>query len=184
MLEHANRDDAVEFLTLHRPVVLQFEADAIGKAAFLRPFAGDLQLLFAQRDAGEIDARRRFRDIHAHPAPAGADFQHPLVRLKQQLGRDMALLGNLRLLQADAGRIVIGTGILPVLVQEQLEQLFREIVVMGDVALVVVDGKAALELLQGNAADQKGCHRDVEDFVGGVLFHHGQEIVDVAVFHE
>ena len=55
MLEHADRDDAVE-----RPVdvavVLQLEAGAVDETFLRRAAVGDAVLLLRQRDAGDVGA--------------------------------------------------------------------------------------------------------------------------------
>ena len=57
-----------------------------------------------------------------------------MASLDQQLCGDVALLGELRLLQTQIRCVEIGTAILPVGVQEQRVQAIVEIVVMRDVA--------------------------------------------------
>ena len=52
-----------------------------------------------------------------------------------QLGGDMALLGELRLLERHVGPLEIGAGILHVLVEEEPVELARQVVVVLDVAL-------------------------------------------------
>ena len=74
------------------------------------------------------------REIQAHAAPAAADVQRLQPRsVEGQLGGDMALLGELRLVEPGAGPVEIGAGILPVDVEEQVVELRRQIVVVLDV---------------------------------------------------
>ena len=57
-----------------------------------------------------------------------------MALVDQQLGGDMALLGELRLLERLPLVLEIGAGILPVGIEEQLIEAMVEIVMMGDVA--------------------------------------------------
>ncbi|MNL35205.1 hypothetical protein D3C87_1572200 [compost metagenome] len=99
MFEHSDGDDAIVALGRRQVIiVLQLETDAVGETPPGGSFAGNLQLLGRQRDAGHVDAGA-FRQIHRHAAPAGADFQRLLAGLCQKLCHDMAFLGDLRLVQ-------------------------------------------------------------------------------------
>ena len=89
--------------------------------------------LSCSSDAGDLDTQL-LRQIESQPAPAAADLQHPQSGLEQQLGGDVLLLPQLGGLEIVVTRREIGAGILPVRIQEQFEQLGREIVVMGHVA--------------------------------------------------
>ena len=134
MLEHADRDDAVEPLG-HRAVVQQLERHAVrqplGRGA--RPRLG--QLLGREGDAGDARAMLA-RQGQRQPAPAAADVQHVQVRpVQAQLGGDVPLLGGLRLLQRLVAAREIGAGVLPVAVQEQAVEAAVQIVVMRHVAL-------------------------------------------------
>jgi hypothetical protein len=60
-------------------------------------------LLGRKRHPGDVDARR-LRQEQAEPAPTGADVQHLLAGVKIELGRDVALLGPLRLSMDASGR--------------------------------------------------------------------------------
>ena len=79
MLEHADRDDAVE-----RPVdvaiVLQLEARALGQALFRGALVGDGVLLLRQRDAGHVGAGD-LGEIEPKAAPAAADVEHAQVAI-------------------------------------------------------------------------------------------------------
>ncbi len=77
MLEHADRDDAVE-RTGHVAVVLQVEARALGEALLGGALVGDGVLLLRQGDAGDVGAGR-LGEIQAEPAPAAADIEHAQI---------------------------------------------------------------------------------------------------------
>ena len=77
VLEHADRDDAVEFFP-QVAIVLHAELDRAGQVLFSRAFAGALPLLLRQRDAGDSGAAE-FREIKRKPAPAAADVERALA---------------------------------------------------------------------------------------------------------
>ena len=97
MLEHADRDDAVEPL-VEQAIVLELELHMVRHAGRRRPLARDLQLVLGQGDAEHVDAGDLVQ-VQRHPAPAAADVEHPLPRLERELGGDMRLLVELRLLE-------------------------------------------------------------------------------------
>ena len=104
----------------------------------LRPFsaarvARDCELFLRQRDAGDPRAAV-FGEIERKPAPAGADVEHALAGLDQQLGREMALLGELGVVERLVGRLEIGAAVLPVGVEEQRVEPAVEVIVMSDIA--------------------------------------------------
>src|ERR1019366_2527591 len=71
MLEHADRNDAVESLG-DVAIILQLKAGALGEALFCRALVGDRVPLLRERDAGCIDAAD-FGQVKPKPAPAAAD---------------------------------------------------------------------------------------------------------------
>ena len=77
------------------------------------------------RDAGEEQGKA---------APAAADVEHALTRREAELGGDMRLLRRLRGLEAHLRLGEIGAAILEVGIEEEPEEVGREIVMMGDVA--------------------------------------------------
>src|SRR5437867_4927277 len=85
MLEHADRNDAVEPIP-DSAIVLQLESDPIRQSALRRPLLGDTQLFFAQGDAQNVYAAG-LRQIKAEPAPSRANIEHPLAALEQELRR-------------------------------------------------------------------------------------------------
>jgi hypothetical protein len=88
---------------------------------------GEGDLVRRQRDADHIDIIVAVK-IEREAAPAAADIEHPHARLEVQLGGDMRLLVELRLLEAVAGGAIVSAGILPVLVEEQFIEAPRQIV--------------------------------------------------------
>ena len=133
MLEHPDRDDAVE-LTLHLTVVEKLEADGLGKALGASALLRCSELLLAQGDSGHVDMGG-FGEIEAKAAPAGADVENFQSVAEIELGGKVALLGGLRLLERHALLLEISAGILPVAVEEQLVETVIEIVMVLDVAL-------------------------------------------------
>ena len=146
MLEHADRHDAIE-TSSDVAIVLQPDIDAVGEARLRDAPPGRLELGLRQRDAGDTGAGDA-RQIERQTAEAAADVEHVLPGLDNQLGGDVAFLGQLRAFQRLPGMIEIGAGILQVRVQKKGEQPLVEIVVMRDVspgAPPVVERRPLLE---------------------------------------
>ena len=97
-----------------------------------------LVLFFRQRHAGDVGATG-FREIEAKAAPARADVENLHAGLDVELGGEMALLGQLRVFQRAVIGLEIGAGILPVAVEEEVVELARQIVMVGDVVLGLAD---------------------------------------------
>src|SRR4029077_7086250 len=74
------------------------------------------------------------RKIQRQPAPAASDVQQFLTGLQAQLGGQMQFLVGLGGLQIVVVAAEIGAAVLPVLVEEEVIERAREVVVMGDVA--------------------------------------------------
>ena len=73
MLEHADRDDPVEFLR-HVAIVLQPERDAVREAFFGCAPRCECVLLLGQGDAGDVGVQQ-LGEIEREPAPAAADVE-------------------------------------------------------------------------------------------------------------
>ena len=131
MLEHADRDDAVE-RSVDVAIVLQIEPGLVAQPLFRRALVGDVVLLLRQRDAGHVGAGH-FGEIEPKPAPAAADIEHALSGLQQQLGGEVPLLGELGVVERLVGVFEIGAAVLPVGVEEQRIEPSVEIVVMRDI---------------------------------------------------
>ena len=96
----------------------------------------------------------------------------------------MALLGELRLVEALIGRLEIGAGILPVGVEEQRIEAAVEVVVVSDVAL-----RTRARIVLGDASNEQAPEaNDVsrprhDDAVGRVLQEKREHGCDVAPLH-
>ena len=184
MLEHADRDDAVVASGL-LAVVAQVKPHPVAEARRRGAPRRHLVLLLGQGEPGDVGAAFA-GEIERQPAPARADIEHPQSRAQQQLCRDVALLVLLRGVEIVLGRPEIRTGILPVVVEEQLIELVRQIVVVGDVAARARDRvvlvQAPHEAAGGLAQPQRQRvglgrvvrHQDVDEIVEGAAFLDGQ----------
>ena len=132
MLEHADRDDAVEALG-KVAIVPELEMHVVVETLGLGALGGDRVLFGRERDAEHVGLEASCQ-IEAEPAPAGADVEHGLAGLHPQLRGDVALLGGLRFFERHVGPLEIGAGILHVGVEEELVEFAGQIVVALDVA--------------------------------------------------
>ena len=131
MLEHADGDDPVEFLT-HIAVIGEAVINFVCEARLPGLFACIAKLVFRKGHAGDLHICILGEEAR-HAAPAAADIQHFLPRLQCKLGGDMSHLLDLRLFQAVIRCLVVRTGILPVLIQEQVIKIITQVIVMGDI---------------------------------------------------
>ncbi len=149
MFEHADRNDAVE-PRMDLTIVLEQKLRLRLESAIDRPLPRDTQLLAREcyaRDIGAAD----LCEIERHAAPTAADVEDALARLDEELCRDMALLGELRLVERCALALEIGAGILPILIEKKLIEPAVEIVMMRDIAARLGDMIALLEPPQSTA---------------------------------
>ena len=121
VFEHADRDDAVVVVGF-LAIIEQLEAHAVGKAVLERAPTGHRVLFLRQRHAGHVDAEL-LAEEEAHAAPARADVEDAQTGFQQELGGDVVLLVDLGLLQRLVVGLEVGTGILAVAVEEELEVL-------------------------------------------------------------
>src|SRR5439155_26990004 len=128
VLEHADRDDAVEPL-LHVAVILHSEIDPAAQTLFACTFGGSPPLLARQRDAGHRRAAE-LRQIERKAAPAAADVEYAPLVAQQQFGREVALLGELGVVERLAKRLEVAAAVLPVGVEEQRIEPRVEIVMV------------------------------------------------------
>jgi hypothetical protein len=98
-----------------------------------RALVGEFDLVGRERDAEHVDVVMAVQ-IEREAAPAAADVEHLHARLEVQLGGDVRLLVELGLLEAVRRVAIIGAGILPVLVEEQLVEPPGEVVGMLGIA--------------------------------------------------
>ena len=129
MLEHADRDDTIE-PARNGAIIDQFEFTAFRKPGLGRTRARNRNLFVRQRHAGDT-CTGVARQIERHAAPATADIEYrKIFAIQIELGRDMPLLGDLRFFKGCRRIGEIGTGILPVLVQEHVIEPARQIIMM------------------------------------------------------
>ena len=131
MLEHADRDDPV-VLAAFLAVVAQVKMDAVGEPGRGGPARRRLVLFDRKGEPGHLGAALA-GEVERQPAPARADVEHPLPGSDHQLGRDVALLVELRLIEVVELIVKVGAGILAVLVEKQLIELVRQIIVVRHV---------------------------------------------------
>ena len=143
MFEHAHRHDAVE-LAGDCPIIHQLEPDAAGKTRRRSPGPGDLQLFVRKRDARHLCAMVA-RQRQRQPAPATTDVQNPHPRCNQKLARDMRRLGLLCGFKGLARISEIGAGILPVGVQKEIVDFWRQIIMMRHIALRAPGGVGLIQ---------------------------------------
>ena len=129
---------------------------------------------WAPRDLGEIES---------HAAPAGADVEHARIGLNEELAGDVALLGELRIVERLLGMLEIGAAVLPVGVEEERVELLVEIVVMRNVA-ARAGGRIELRKPAPEIAHEPLQARPARDLAGFVL-RHGKmkEVRDRAPLH-
>src|ERR1700730_18347058 len=132
MLEHPDRDDAVE-ISRDVAIVLQMELDLVGQSFFARAPVGERVLLSGKSDPGDTCAAN-VREVKRKPAPAAADIEHALILRNEKLCREMAFLGELRVIERLTGVLEIGAAVLAVGVQKECIKLTIEIVMVRDVA--------------------------------------------------
>ena len=75
-----------------------------------------------------------FREVERKAAPAAADVEHPLAGRGQELGREMAFLGELGIVERLVGRLEIGAAVLQVEVEKQRVEATIEIIMARDIA--------------------------------------------------
>src|SRR5438270_5026370 len=105
----------------------------IAQARFERTLVGDRDLLFRQRHPRNIRAGEA-REVEAETTPSATDVEHVLAGLDGEFGRDVPLLCELRFLEGLCIMLEIGTGILPIFIQEERIELVSNVVMMRDIA--------------------------------------------------
>src|SRR5215467_1548580 len=132
MLEHADRDNTVECAG-NVTVVERLEGGGALQLAFPGALARDCELLLRKRDAQGPGAAD-LRGIERKPAPAAADVKKPMSVFEEQLGGEVALLGELGVVEAVPRSFEIGAAVLAIRVKEERIEAAVEVVVVGDVA--------------------------------------------------
>ena len=182
MLEHADRDDAVE-RPFHLAVVLQQELGLVLEAKLLGAAVGDGVLLVRERHADHLDVAM-LGEIEAQPAPARADVEHALARLQVQLGGEVALLGVLRFVEAGDAVFPIGAGILQVGVEEERIEPSVEVVVRMDVLLRPAERVDLPETAGGQPPAADGDHPPRRQGVARIAEDHREEVEDRPLFDD
>ncbi len=127
VLEHADRDDAVEG-PAHVAIVLQAKFDPVREARLARAIGRDSELLLGQGDAGDLGAGDA-GEIEPETSKPAANVKRGCAVVRQQLGGDVALLCGLRVLERLAGIFEISAGILAVGIEEQTIEALIQVVV-------------------------------------------------------
>ena len=133
MFQHADRYDPVERATLVA-IVATGEIQPVFKTVLGYDFPSIGKLAFRQGDAGRGQILTAFRHRHGKPAPAASDIEHAESRLQVQLGGKSCQLGFLGRLETVVRALEIGAGILATRVKKSLEQLVRQVVMVGNVS--------------------------------------------------
>src|SRR5680860_841206 len=149
MLEHADRHDAVE-LAFEVAVVAQLEIDSLGKSHGAGALPGDLELLFAQGDAGDVDMGRLGK-VERQAPPTGPDIEDPHAVVEIELCRKMPLLRLLGGFERHTVMLEIGAGILAVAVEEEIVERAVDVVVMRHIALGAANGVEVLDARRDKA---------------------------------
>ena len=97
MLEHADGDDAVEFL-IDVAIIPEFKGNPVRQAFLPGAALGDRELARRQRHA--LYPRARYLgEIEAKSAPARSDIEHALIGRGEKFRREMAPLRQLRIVE-------------------------------------------------------------------------------------
>src|SRR4051794_37880129 len=149
VLDHADAGDRIEALTADLALVLDADVHLVGHTRFGSTPARDPSLRLRQRDAGDVDVVL-LRGMDHPAAPAAAHVEHALPGLQVELRADQVQLRALRLLERRRSTGEDGAAVRERLAQEQLEELWRQVVVVRHRPLVARDRvEAALRLELG-----------------------------------
>src|SRR5260370_40555198 len=110
MLEHADRDNAVEGAG-YVAIVERLEGGGAFQLAFPGALARDCELLLRKRDAGDPGVAD-LRGIERKPAPAAADVKKPMSVFEEQLCGEVPLLDELGVVEAVLRSSEIGAAVL------------------------------------------------------------------------
>ena len=136
--DHLDRHDLVVG-PLQVAVVLETQVDPVGETRRLDPLLRDRVLLFRdrrRRHLAAVLARRMDRER----APTGADLEEVIARLQFELPAETIDLRDLRVVEGRLFTFEDPRAVGHRLVEEETEEVVREIVVGGDVLLAAVDG--------------------------------------------
>ena len=149
-------------------------------------------LRLRQRDAGDVDAVA-LGGVQRERAPAAADVEHAVAGLQRELGADELELGLLRLLERRRAARPDRARVRHRLVEEEREEVVRDVVVVRDGALVArdrmppalraqLDGGGLRHLLERSGAQRRGGEPGLRARVDrrrGVAVEQRQHLVDV-----
>ena len=143
VLEHAHRHDAVEapvdIAIIDQPEYRLLRPAALGRSILRAPV-----LFLRQRDSGDARAAN-LGEVERETAPAAADVEHGCAGIEPELGRQVAFLGKLRVIERRLRGLEIGAAILLVAVEEERIESAVEVVMVRHIAPCA---KARIELLQ------------------------------------
>lgn len=134
VLEHPDARDAVE-LAVDLAVVLQPDLDPVFQPGGLHARGCQVELVLRQRDAEALRAEL-LRGAQHERAPAAADVEQALAGLKPDLGEDVVDLLDLRGGEILVAVLEVRARVHHVLVEPQLVELVRDVVVILDCLLV------------------------------------------------
>ena len=137
MFEHADGGDLVEtILALDQRVVAKLDGDAILEAEAFHFFLGVGDLLLRQRHAKRFDAIVLCR-VTRQRAPAAAHIENGIARFQAKFAADHVELLQLHTIEIVAPVMEVGAGVDHLLVEPELIERVGDIVVIGDVFLVL-----------------------------------------------
>jgi len=142
VLHHADAPDRVEGPVVDGAVVLDPDFDPVGQAAFRDPLARELGLRLRECDADDADAVV-LGGVDGEAAPAAADVEHALTLVQVELGADQLELLSLCLLERLRAAREDRAAVRHRLVEEEGEELVRDVVVVTHRANIALDRVSA-----------------------------------------
>ncbi len=162
--EHFNADDLV-VLPAQVAVVFEQQLDALPRPAPREHFTRVVVLLAADGRGGYA-ATVSLGRVCREAAPAGADFEHVVLRSQLEFPADAIELADLCLLQSIVGAFVISARVGQAAVQEEAIEVVAQVVVIRDIATAAglrVTAAAMLDKVSEPAEGRQGadCCRPV-----------------------
>ncbi len=143
MLEHSDRHNAVE-MSADVAIIGELESRGASLAALHRSLLCALELFLGQRDAGHARPGDLGK-VERQAAPAAADVEHRAARRNAKLCGEMALLGELRVVERLVVGFEIGAAILLVAIEKEPIKPGVEVVMVRD---IVTRAASWIELLE------------------------------------
>ncbi len=131
VLDHADAGDRIEAFLAQVAVIHHPELDPVVHSGLARQLLRQLRLRLRERDAPDRGAVLA-RGVDRQASPAAADVEHALAGLQLELAADQLQLGALGVLQGLRPWLEQRTAVGHRLVQEQGEELVRDVVVVAD----------------------------------------------------